>query len=86
MVVKKKKILYIVPIINEHWSISVLLQLAQEASSGFQLTDAEKKLSDSLAAHTVRGRETGSERESLSVHMFIHSPRILFYMPTRSRL
>lgn len=61
------------------------LQLAPEAPSGSQLTDAEEKLSDSLQP-TQSQRETGRERDSLSVHMFIRSPRILFYLPTRSHL
>lgn len=38
--------------------------------------------------HTVgrRERDRKREREPLSVHMFIHSPRILSCLPTRSRL
>lgn len=82
----QEKLLYIVPIINEQQSVSFQLQTALEASSGSQLTDAEEKLSDSLTAHTESERETGREKKSLSVHMFIHSLRILFYLPTRSRL
>lgn len=37
------------------------LQLALEASSGSQLTDAEEKLSDSLTAHTESERHRKGE-------------------------
>lgn len=79
-------VLYSVPIFNEQSSVSAQLQLALEDSSGSLLTDVEEKLSDSLTAHTESERDRKRERESLSVHMFIHSQRILFYVPTRSRL
>lgn len=80
----QNRILHTVPITTEQQSVSFQLQLALEASSGSQLTDAEEKLSDSLTAHTESGRD--GERKLLSVHMFIHSQRALFYLPTRSRL
>lgn len=81
---KKNVLLYSVPIFNKQSSVSAQLQLALEDSSGSLLTDAEEKLSDSLTAHTESERDR--KRESLSVHMFIHPLRILFYVPTHSRL
>lgn len=82
----EKKILYSEPILNGQSSISAELQLAPEDSSGSLLTDVEKKLSDSLTAHAEPGRDRKRERELLSVHMFIHSQRSRFYVPTRSSL
>ena len=80
------KLLYSVPVFNEQSSVSAQLQLAREDSSGSLLTDAEEKLSDSLTAHTESERDRKREQELLSVHMFIHSQRILFSVPTLCRL
>lgn len=68
--IEKKQLLYIVPIINEQWSVSFQLQLALEASSGSQLTDAEEKLSDSLTAHTVQERDRKGEGIAKCSHVY----------------
>lgn len=74
---------------NYQWALEHFCP-APACSRGFIRFSADRCREEAFrlisCPHRVRGRETGSERESLSVHMFIHSPRILFCMPTRSSL
>lgn len=46
------------------------LQLALEASSGSQLTDAKEKLSDSLTAHTESVRDGKAEGMAKCSHVY----------------